>query len=198
MDGFALHDHSEHQILPTGLPSYPQIPGTICMAEMGCHKEGARKRAWGMPSTVRSKTEITWNLSSLCPSDEDLITWQLLTKREALEMLSNFSKKGELTLQKANSGCHHCISFLWAVLRHLLGWLKSSFSFSVKIKGIFPFQKELHWIMYSPFCSTTFCHSSSNFIILSSQNFIFLSKELFRVSFTVLQGIEIFSIKRIL
>ena len=52
--------------------------------------------------------------------------------------------------------------------------------------------------MYLLFCFTTFCHFSGNFIIASFQNFIFLSKELFQVSFIVFQGIEIFSIKRIL
>ena len=32
--------------------------------------------------------------------------------------------------------------------------------------------EELYWTMYSPFCSTTFCHFSGNFIIPSSQNFL--------------------------
>ena len=49
--------------------------------------------------------------------------------------------------------------------------------------------------MYSPFCSTTFCHSSSNFIILSSLNLIFLSKELFWVAFTVLRELKFFPLR---
>ena len=36
-------------------------------------------------------------------------------------------------------------------------------------RHIFLFHQELYW-MYSPFCSTTFCHVSGNFIIPSSQN----------------------------
>ena len=31
---------------------------------------------------------------------------------------------------------------------------------------------ELYWTVYSPSCSTTFCHFSGNFIIPSSQNFL--------------------------
>ena len=37
-------------------------------------------------------------------------------------------------------------------------------------RHIFLFHREPYW-MYSPFCSTTFCHVSGNFIIPSSQNF---------------------------
>ena len=74
-----------------------------------------------------------------------------------------------------------------------VGLAKKFFWFLSKNKRhIFHFHQELHWTTYSPFCSTTFCHFSGNFIIPSSQNFIFLSKELFQVPFTVLQGIEIF------
>ena len=51
----------------------------------------------------------------------------------------------------------------------LLGWPKSAFGFLSKNKRhIFHFHQEL----YSPFCSTTFCHFSDNFIITSSQNFL--------------------------
>ena len=57
---------------------------------------------------------------------------------------------------------------------------------------------ELYWGTYSSFCYTTFSHFSGNFIIPSSQSFFFfLSKELFQVLYTVFQGIEIFSVKRI-
>ena len=63
----------------------------------------------------------------------------------------------------------------------------------------FTFYQELYETTYSPFCSTTFCRFSDNFIIPTSQNILsFLSKELFQVPSTVFQGIEFFSIKRIL
>ena len=39
-------------------------------------------------------------------------------------------------------------------------------------RHIFHFHQELYWTTYSPFCSTTFCHFSGNFIIPSSQNFL--------------------------
>ena len=39
-------------------------------------------------------------------------------------------------------------------------------------RHIFHFHQGLYWTIYSPFCSTTFCHFSGNFIILSSQNFL--------------------------
>ena len=42
-----------------------------------------------------------------------------------------------------------------------------------KHKGhIFHFLQELYWTTCSPFCSTTFCHFSGNFIIPPSQNFL--------------------------
>jgi len=65
-------------------------------------------------------------------------------------------------------------------------------------RHMFHFHQELYWTRYSPFCSTTICHFSGNFIIPSFQYFIFLSKELFQMLFTVFQGIEIFSIKKML
>ena len=37
-------------------------------------------------------------------------------------------------------------------------------------RHIFHFHQEPYWATYSPFCSTTFCHFSSNVIIPSSQN----------------------------
>ena len=50
---------------------------------------------------------------------------------------------------------------------------KSAFCFLSKNKRhIFHFHKELYWTTYSPFCFTTFCHFSGNFIIPSSQNFL--------------------------
>ena len=39
-------------------------------------------------------------------------------------------------------------------------------------RHIFHFHQKLYWTLYSPFCSTTFCHFSGNFIIPSSQNFL--------------------------
>ena len=39
-------------------------------------------------------------------------------------------------------------------------------------RHIFHFNQELYWTTYSPFCSTTFCHFSGNFIIPSSQNIL--------------------------
>ena len=58
-------------------------------------------------------------------------------------------------------------------LEKLLGGPKSAFSFLSKNKRhIFHFHQELYWTMYSPFCSTTFCHFSGNLIIPSSQNFL--------------------------
>ena len=39
-------------------------------------------------------------------------------------------------------------------------------------RHIFHSHQELYWTTYSPFCSTTFCHFSGNFIIPSSQNFL--------------------------
>ena len=41
-------------------------------------------------------------------------------------------------------------------------------------RHIFHFHQWLYWTMYSPFCSTTFCHLSGNFIIPSCQNFLSL------------------------
>ena len=59
---------------------------------------------------------------------------------------------------------------VWYVI---LGWPKCALGFQVKIKdNIFHFHQELYWTTYSPFCSTTFCHFSDNFIIPSSQNFL--------------------------
>ena len=55
----------------------------------------------------------------------------------------------------------------------VLGGPKSSFGFSVKKKDtFFHFHQEVYWTMYSPFCSTTFCHFSGNFVIPSSQNYL--------------------------
>ena len=67
-----------------------------------------------------------------------------------------------------------------------------------KIHIFFHFHQELYWTTHSLYCSSTFCHFSCNFII-PLQYFIFLSKELFLVSFTVFQEIDLFffSIKRI-
>ena len=62
-------------------------------------------------------------------------------------------------------------------------------------RHIFPFHQELYWTMYSPSCSTTFCHFSGNFIILSSKTFYLFEQRTFQVPFKVSQGIEIFSIK---
>ena len=39
-------------------------------------------------------------------------------------------------------------------------------------RPIFHFHQKLYWTTYSPFCSTTFCHFSGNFIIPSSQNLL--------------------------
>ena len=53
------------------------------------------------------------------------------------------------------------------------GLAKKFLQFLSKNKSrIFHFHQELYWTMYSPFCSTTFCHFSGNFIIPSSQNFL--------------------------
>ena len=37
-------------------------------------------------------------------------------------------------------------------------------------RHIFHFHQELYWTTYPPFCSTTFCHFSGNFITPSSQD----------------------------
>ena len=83
------------------------------------------------------------------------------------------------------------------ILLRSVGLVKKCFQYLSKNKSyIFHFLQELYWTMYSPFCSTTFCHFSINFIIPSSQNFLsFLSKELFQVPFTIFQGIEFFPLK---
>ena len=52
-------------------------------------------------------------------------------------------------------------------------FFKSSFNFSSKNKRhIFHFHQALYWTIYLPFCSTTFCHFSGNFIIPSSSNIL--------------------------
>ena len=54
-----------------------------------------------------------------------------------------------------------------------IGLAKKCLQFLSKNKRhIFHFHQELYWTTYSPFCSTTFCHFSGNFIIPSSQNFL--------------------------
>ena len=55
----------------------------------------------------------------------------------------------------------------------MLGWPKTSSGFKVK-RHIFHFHQQLNWTTDSPFCSTTFCHFSGNFIIPSYQNFLSL------------------------
>ena len=56
---------------------------------------------------------------------------------------------------------------------HVLGWPRSAFGFLNKNKRhISHFHQDLYWTMYSPFCPTTFCHFSGNFIIPSSPNFL--------------------------
>ena len=52
------------------------------------------------------------------------------------------------------------------------GLAKKGLRLLSKNKRHFSFHQELYWTTYSPFCSTTFCHFSGNFIILSSQNFL--------------------------
>ena len=46
------------------------------------------------------------------------------------------------------------------------------FFLSKNKRQIFHFHQELCWTTYSPFCFTTFCHFSGNFIIPSYQNFL--------------------------
>ena len=46
------------------------------------------------------------------------------------------------------------------------------FFLSKNKRQIFNFHQELCWTTYSPFCFTTFCHFSGNFIIPSYQNFL--------------------------
>ena len=59
------------------------------------------------------------------------------------------------TLKEAVVLAKKCLRFLSKTKRH-----------------IFHFHLELYWTTYSPFCSTTFCHFSDNFIIPSSENFL--------------------------
>ena len=78
---------------------------------------------------------------------------------------------------------------------------KSSFGFLSKSRRqiffFFIFTMNFNEQWYSLFCLTIFWYFSVNFIILSSPNFfILLSKELFQETFTVFQGIEVFTIKR--
>ena len=55
----------------------------------------------------------------------------------------------------------------------IIGVAKNCLWFLNKNKRhIFHFHQELYCTTYSPFCSTTFCHFSGNFIIPSSQNFL--------------------------
>ena len=53
-------------------------------------------------------------------------------------------------------------------------------------RPVFHFHQELYWITYSPFCSTTFCHFSSNFIIPSSQTFYLFDQRTVPGSFYLL------------
>ena len=54
-----------------------------------------------------------------------------------------------------------------------IGLAKKCLRFLSKNKRhAFHFHQKLYWATYSPFCSTTFCHFSGNFIIPSSQNFL--------------------------
>ena len=65
------------------------------------------------------------------------------------------------------SGVHQVIQFIY------IGLAKKCLWFLIKNKRhIFHFHQELYWTMYSPFCSTTFCHFSGNFVIPSYQNFL--------------------------
>ena len=65
--------------------------------------------------------------------------------------ISNISERSRISIGLAKK----CLRFLRKNKRH-----------------IFHFHQELCWTMYSPFCSTTFCHFSGNFIMLSSQSFL--------------------------
>ena len=80
-----------------------------------------------------------------------------------------------------------------------IGLAKKCLQFLSKNKRhTYLFHQELYWTMYSPFCSTTFCHFFRQLHNSIFPKLIFLSKELFQVPFTVFQRIEIFSTKRIL
>ena len=60
-----------------------------------------------------------------------------------------------------------------SIERESIGLARKCLWFLSKNKRhIFHFHQELYWTMYSPFCATTFCHFSGNFIIPHSQNFL--------------------------
>ena len=80
---------------------------------------------------------------------------------------------------------------------HSIGLAKRFLWFLSKNKRhIFHFHQELYWTTYSPFCSTTFCHFSGNFIIPYSQNFLsFWAKNCFRCLLQSYRELKIFPLR---
>ena len=65
--------------------------------------------------------------------------------------------------------------FMYIILHYFkssIGLAKKFLWFLSKNKTFFVFIKNFIWTAYLPFCSTTFCHFSDNFIIPSPQNFL--------------------------
>ena len=77
-----------------------------------------------------------------------------------------------------------------------IGLAKNCLRFLHKNKRhIFHFCQEFYWTTYSPFCSTTFCRFSGNFIIPCSQNFLsFWAKDCSRCLLQFSRELKFFSL----
>ena len=77
-------------------------------------------------------------------------------------------------------------------------WIDQKFFWflSKNKRHIFSFSQRIYWTMYSPFCSTVFCHFSENFKIPSSQNVLsFWAKNCFKYLLQSSRKLKLFPLR---
>ena len=204
-----LFSHSRVFSVDCGLADLGQPCLVICSS--GCWPAGLGYRQWdglnsassvccsgtlavrGAPAWTRSYVEgqSTGGHCKSCRCRTSAQSW-------ATRSLPTWAKASYTAQLKASRWGMSAL-LTWEDTAEVLGWPKSSFGFSVKIKDIFLFSPRtllnnvFNILFYYLLPFFRQLHNS-----IFPKLFIFLSKELFQVSFTVFQGTDFFSTKRIL